>query len=143
MFNKRAWSSLLMLDFDVRRDMAIRRAARAAGVPNAGVVRQKRPGRLSLEEERAQFLAQTQSGSRLIRREDVVEAAPERPEIEKTWVPPSPRAYRSERPGVVAKSAGTDAKISSAAEFDALWLAPEELVRRKVVALAAHFNGGK
>jgi hypothetical protein len=100
---------------------------------------------MTLEEERAQFLARMQTGGTLIRREDVQERAPEPEPVEKTYAPRSPRFYRSERPGVVAKKATPDAKLSASEQFDALWTPPEEVAARKMTAglhaLAEHYNG--
>lgn len=94
-------------------------------------------------EDQKQAMQASQMTPTLIRREEKAEVirqpAAERPEIPKTYAPPSPRYFRSERPRIMSQSEREQQDVRKQAE--SFFLTPQQVVARKVDALAAHFNG--
>lgn len=104
-------------------------------------LRPERPkGRMTLAKEREYVQQLQQRRPELIKSPAKPEQVPEKT-IEKTWVPPSPRYFRSERPTANGRREyiAPDARAVAEQQFGQVWRDPAEVMREKRAQLALHF----
>lgn len=95
-------------------------------------------GRMTIAQEREYLIECQRPRPVLIKAHEVKPAAVPQEPPPKTWVPPSPRAFRTERPTATAAPA-PDARTRAHQAFAAVWRDPSAVMQEKRAQLAQHF----